>query len=82
MDQDVRRNLMSADQAQALVLEQLAHAAQQMVIAAAIGGETRGSTLSPLRSGCTCHSDGRTNDPIKTTSLQPAARASRRNLPI
>src|SRR5262249_48206851 len=36
-DQNIRRNLMSADKAETLILESLAHAGQEMIVAAAIG---------------------------------------------
>ena len=42
---------------------------------------TRGSSISVVKSGRICHSDGRTSEPIRTTSRQPAASASRLKLP-
>ena len=77
--QDFRRHLMRADDAEAVLLEHLHDAREQVIVAAAIACATRAAA------GATCpqsmrsaRNGGRTAVPMKTTSRQPSARARRR----
>ena len=67
------------DQVKAVLFEDLADPGQQVIVAAAKGRERPAARAHPRNRDAPATSDGRTSDPIKTTSRHPPARASRQN---
>ena len=67
------RNLLRADQPEAMLLEQPADARLQMIVAAPEQPHAvAASAATPARSGRICQSEGRTTEPIKATSRHPS----------
>ena len=75
---DFRRDLVDADDPQAVLFEHARHAGEQLIVAAAKEPTIRGINRSVCQSSRICQSGGRNSVPMNTTSRHCSARARRK----